>query len=144
LRNLFARFPVKALVWFVLTVVSIFMMALGYVLFAFAEPKNISPQSLAAYLFIPESLRNVDVGSTCSPVSFSKRYQECGGICGVGYSVVWGTTREKADVIEKFDFEALKSKLEADEIDIHWDPKHPASTDKCVVVTLDSYRDFRN
>lgn len=65
---------------------------------AFYEPDELSPDSLIAWVVIPAAVRDLDVGKTCAPVRISKRYIECGGICGEHYQLTFGST-EGTDAI---------------------------------------------
>jgi hypothetical protein len=61
-------------------------------LIAMAEPDDLPLDGWTTRLFVPAAVRRLPKDGACGPITVSRNWLECGGICGVAYDVTFPST----------------------------------------------------
>ena len=111
-----------------------------YLVIGFAEPKDMALNGLTTRLFVPADVRDTPKYQLCGSVTVSRSWQECGGICGVSYRLIYPSTLSKADLEQKI--LAYGKTLPQYEISVRGGTEGDAG--RCTIYGIHYYSDFRS
>lgn len=74
------------------SVLAALALAAGWVALGAAEPSGMAPGGVLARLTVPAPIRDAAMPGACGEVALSRRWIECGGICGAIYRLEAAST----------------------------------------------------
>lgn len=111
---------------------------ISYLIIGFAEPNDMPLNGLATRLFVPAEVRETPEIQLCGAVTVSRSWQECGGICGVSYWLIYPSTLSKKDLEQKI--MTYTATMPQYEVTILGDAE--ADVPRCTIYGIHYYSDF--
>jgi hypothetical protein len=82
----------KFLIYAAAILLSFAALIFGYLAVAMAEPDDLPLDGWTTRLFVPAAVHQLPTDGACGPITVSRNWLECGGICGVAYDVTFPST----------------------------------------------------
>ena len=89
----------KFLIWGAAILLAVAGLFFGYLYTVMAEPDDLALNGWTTGLYVPAEIRQLPTDGACGPVTVSRNWLECGGICGVAYDIAFPST-DSVEVID--------------------------------------------